>query len=78
LIEGNQAGKIEGLLNAADVASLLGVTEQSVFRIAHEQRIGVVRLGGAIRFRRCDVEEYRANQRRKRSERPADGQNPPC
>ena len=46
------------LLTVKDVAEKLGVKEQLVYRLKSEHKIPHVQIGGVIRFRPSDIEEW--------------------
>ena len=52
------------LLNAEDVAQILGITPQSVYRMVFEERIDHIKLGSLVRFRYEDVEPLIGRYRR--------------
>lgn len=48
----------EPLLTLPDVAALLQVSRTSIYRLIAERKIPFIKVGGAIRFSRGDVENY--------------------
>lgn len=50
------------LLMIKEVAAYLRVTEQSLYRLARAGKIPFYKVGGAIRFKKTDIEAYLSNQ----------------
>jgi excisionase family DNA binding protein len=46
------------LLNVAEVAERLGVSERFVRRLVHERRIDFLKVGYFVRFLEADVDAY--------------------
>lgn len=46
------------LLNADDLAAYLHVPKSFVYRLTHERRIGYVKIGKELRFRRADIADW--------------------
>lgn len=49
---------LESLLTAQDVAKLLNVEVQLVYRLKATKKIPFLKIGGIIRFRKADIEEW--------------------
>jgi excisionase family DNA binding protein len=47
-------------MTAREVARLLGLNRATVYKLAAVGQLGHLRIGGAVRFRREDVEEFLA------------------
>ena len=47
-----------GLLNVAQTAELLGLSQHTIRRYVLERRISFVKLGAAIRFDPCELQSY--------------------
>jgi excisionase family DNA binding protein len=62
----------QGLLTAKQVAPMLSLSSQTVYRLAREGRLPYIRLHGSLRFRRNDIE----NWLRAKSFNPAGGKKP--
>ncbi len=50
--------KMAETLTAREVAQLLGVNRATVYKLAAAGELAHLRIGGAVRFRRDDVEAY--------------------
>ena len=48
----------QGLLTAKQVAALLSLSAQTVYRLARQGRLPYIRLHGSLRFRRSDIENW--------------------
>jgi excisionase family DNA binding protein len=48
----------EPFITARDVAKMLGVSRKWVYQSAHDGTLPSYRFGGAIRFRRSEIEEW--------------------
>ena len=48
----------ENLLTVEDVAALLKVEKQMIYKLKRDKKIPFVKIGGVIRFRRVDVNEW--------------------
>lgn len=46
------------LLTVEDVAALLKVEKQMIYKLKRDKKIPFVKIGGVIRFRRVDVNEW--------------------
>ena len=53
----------EPLQTAADVGELLGVTPRTVYLWARTGRLPSFRVGGAVRFRRSEIEAWLQDHR---------------
>ena len=62
----------QGLLTAKQVAALLSLSAQTVYRLARQGRLSYIRLHGSLRFRHSDIE----NWLRAKSFNPAGGKKP--
>lgn len=48
----------EKLLTAVEVAGMLQVTRQAIYQWVHHRRIPCIRVGGSVRFRKSDIEDW--------------------
>lgn len=55
---------IEKLLRPDEAAEILSIHRTTLWRHQQEGRIGYVRMGRNLRFRRADIEEFIERQRR--------------
>lgn len=46
------------LMTVEDVAALLKVEKQLVYKLKRDRKIPFIKIGGVIRFRRVDVDEW--------------------
>ena len=46
------------LMTVEDVAALLKVEKQLVYKLRRDRKIPFIKIGGVIRFRRVDVDEW--------------------
>ena len=46
------------LMTVEDVAELLKVEKQLVYKLKRDRKIPFIKIGGVIRFRRVDVDEW--------------------
>jgi len=54
----------EELLTSEDVAKLLKLNVQTVSRLAREGEIPSIEIGGVVRFKPSDLDEYMSRKRR--------------
>ena len=55
---GGSAQDHQGLLTAKQVAAMLSLSAQTVYRLAREGRLPYIRLHGSLRFRHSDIENW--------------------
>lgn len=46
------------LMTVEDVAALLKVEKQLVYKLKRDRKIPFIKIGGVIRFRRVDVDQW--------------------
>lgn len=46
------------LMTVEDVAKLLKVEKQLVYKLKRDRKIPFIKIGGVIRFRRVDIDEW--------------------
>ena len=46
------------LMTVEDVAALLKVEKQLVYKLKRDRKIPFIKIGGVIRFRRIDVDQW--------------------
>ena len=46
------------LMTVEDVAALLKVEKQLVYKLKRDKKIPFIKIGGVIRFRRVDVDQW--------------------
>ena len=46
------------LMTVEDVAALLTVEKQLVYKLKRDRKIPFIKIGGVIRFRRADVDQW--------------------
>ena len=46
------------LMTVEDVAALLKVEKQLVYKLKRDRKIPFIKIGGVIRFRRADVDQW--------------------
>lgn len=61
-------GDAHALLTASEVADRLGVSRQTVYRWAKAQLLGSLKVGGVVRFRPSDVDEFMERSTREAAE----------
>lgn len=54
----NDNNQISKLLTPKDLALILNVSSTTIYRIIEGQQILFYKVGGSIRFRRTDIEDY--------------------
>lgn len=57
-----QGPPVPSLLTVRQVAALLSVSETTVYRLKRRGQISCVKVGGALRFRPADVDDYQNRQ----------------
>lgn len=72
---GAKAGVLEPLLNNGEVATWLGITPDTLRRLAREGTVPAVKVGGRLRYHRTAVVEYLASHQ-VRCVAPADEASP--
>lgn len=65
---------IHDILDAAEVAKLLRLNEQTVKRLANRGELPGFKIGGRWRFKRQDIEDYIEEQKRRYIDRKDDEQ----
>ena len=55
--------KMERLLSVNDVSKILGIHENSLYRLLHTAEIAYLRVGGLIKIQQSDLEYYLSRQR---------------
>ncbi|MDR3004839.1 MAG: helix-turn-helix domain-containing protein, partial [Acidovorax sp.] len=51
------------MIDAKQVALLLGLSERTVYELAKSGRLNCYRFGSAVRFEQADIEEYKKSCR---------------
>jgi len=54
----NENNRISKLLTPKDLALLLNVSQTTIYRIIESQKILFYKIGGSIRFKQADIEDY--------------------
>lgn len=49
---------IDNLITPSELADFLNISKSSIYRLIDSRKITFCKIGGSLRFRRCDIDEY--------------------